>query len=84
MKRGDKAHSLVSASTALFLFLIIFSSTESVVTAQNDLSAEYAYIPNEKNNSVSIINTTTNTVISTVPVGNNPVGVTVNRDGTKV
>ena len=84
MKRGDKAHSLVSASTTLLLFLIIFLSTESVATAQNDLSAEYAYIPNEKNNSVSIINTTTNTVISTVPVGNNPVGVTVNHDGTKV
>ena len=73
MKRGDKAHSLVSASTALLLFLIIFSSTEPVFAVQSDLSAEYAYVPNEKSNTISVINTTTDTVISTVPVGNVPV-----------
>ncbi len=84
MKRGDKAHSLVSASTALLLFLIIFSSTEPVFAVQSDLSAEYAYVPNEKSNTISVINTTTDTVISTVPVGNVPVGVAVSLDGTKV
>lgn len=48
------------------------------------MSAEYAYVPNEKSNTVSVINTTTDTVISTVPVGNVPVGVAVSLDGTKV
>lgn len=84
MKRGDKVHSLVLASMAFLFFLIMFSSTESVAIAQNDLSAEYAYVPNEKSNTVSVINTTTDTVISTVPVGNVPVGVAVSPDGTKV
>jgi|SRR5665647_2179732 len=84
MKKADKAYSLVLASTAFLLFLIIFSSTESVSTAQSDSSAEYAYVPNEKSNTVSVINTITNTVISTLPVGNNPDGVAVNIDGTKV
>lgn len=70
--------------TAVLLFLIIFSSTELVSTAQSEMSVEYAYVPNELSNTVSVINTTTNTVISTVPVGNNPCGVTINHDGTKV
>jgi YVTN family beta-propeller protein len=84
MKKGDKAYSLVLASTALLLFLIIFSFTGAVSTAQSDASAEYAYVPNEKSNTVSVINTTTNIVISTLPVGNHPDGVAVNLDGTKV
>ena len=41
-------------------------------------------MPNEKTDDVSVINITTSTVISTLPVGNNPIGVAVNRDGTKV
>lgn len=84
MKRGGKVYSLFLASTALLLLSIVFLPAESVVHAQSELSAEYAYVPNEKSNTVSVINTTTNTVISTVPVGNNPCGVAVNSDGTKV
>lgn len=62
----------------------MLSSIGSVATAQTDLFAEYAYVPNEKTDDVSVINTTTNTVISRIPVGNNPVGVAVNLDGTRV
>ena len=44
----------------------------------------YAYITNSESDTVSIIDTKTNKVIATVPVGNYPYGVAVNPDGTKV
>lgn len=84
MKKGDKAYSLVLASATLLLILIVFSSTESISAAQSDSYAEYAYVPNEKSNTVSVINTTTNTVISTLIVGNVPCGVAFSPDGQKV
>jgi len=84
MKKGDKAYSLVLASMTLLLLLIVFSSTESISTAQSDSYPEYAYVPNEKSNTVSVINTTTNTVISTLLVGNVPCGVAFSPDGQKV
>lgn len=84
MKKENKTYSLLLASTIILLFLILFSFIEPVSSLQSDSSAEYAYVPNEKTNDVSVINTTTNKVISTVPVGNNPVGVAVNHDGTRV
>ncbi len=34
--------------------------------------------------SISVINTTNNTVVATVPVGGSPIGVSVTPDGTKV
>jgi YVTN family beta-propeller protein len=43
-----------------------------------------AYITNEGSNNVSVINTATNTVIATIPVGFAPFGVTVTPDSTKV
>ena len=44
----------------------------------------YAYITNFNSNTVSVINTSSNTVTATVPVGKNPLGVAVSSDGTKV
>ena len=47
--------------------------------------AQNAYIPNAASSSVSVIATATNTVIgSPIPVGNNPFGVAVTSDGSKV
>ena len=43
-----------------------------------------AYIANYNSNTISVIDTSTNTVTSTVNVGNNPLGVAVNPAGTKV
>jgi YVTN family beta-propeller protein len=42
-----------------------------------------AYVTNQGNNTVSVINTATNTVLTTVGVGTNPVGVAVSPDGTR-
>lgn len=50
--------------------------------------AQNAYITrpgiNEVSNTVSVINTATNTVIATIPVGIAPFGVAVSPDGSKV
>jgi|GEM_PF-1210729 len=46
-----------------------------------------AYVPNQTSNTVSVINTATNTVIANipvVPVGTNPYGVSITPDGSKV
>src|SRR5260370_37582820 len=46
--------------------------------------AQNAYITNVNSNTVSVIDTVTNTVIATIPVGLNPHGVAVSSDGRKV
>jgi len=42
------------------------------------------YVANSESNNVSVIDTATNKVIATVPVGSRPRGVAVTPDGTKV
>lgn len=44
----------------------------------------FAYIANQFSNSVSVVNTTTNTVVATVPVGAHPTGVAASADGSSV
>jgi YVTN family beta-propeller protein len=44
----------------------------------------YAYITNEYENTVSVINTETNIIAATVHVGSNPVEIAVSPDGAKV
>jgi YVTN family beta-propeller protein len=43
---------------------------------------DYAYVANLLGNTVSVINTTNNTVVKTIPVGTSPWGVAVNQAGT--
>jgi gliding motility-associated-like protein len=45
---------------------------------------EYAYIPNSEPNNVSVINTATKGMVTTIAVGKGPVGVVVSPDGTRV
>jgi YVTN family beta-propeller protein len=42
------------------------------------------YVTNVNSNTVSVIDTATNTVIATIPVGTTPQGVAVTPDGSKV
>ena len=44
----------------------------------------YAYITNQGDNSVSVIDTNTNTVIQTIAVGHRPAGVVVSNNGKRV
>ncbi len=44
----------------------------------------FAYIANQGDGTVSVINTTTSAVVATIPVGQSPFGVSVSADGSKV
>src|SRR5215470_12939312 len=46
--------------------------------------AQNAYITNQRSNTVSVIDTATDTVSATIPVGLIPFGVAVSPDGSKV
>src|SRR5260370_29812046 len=45
--------------------------------------AQNAYITNTPANTVSVVDTSTNTVIATIPVGNTPYAVAVRPDGSR-
>jgi YVTN family beta-propeller protein len=54
------------------------------ILASAQTLAQNAYITNALDNTVSVIDTKTNTVTATIPIGVGPVGVAVNPDGSKV
>ena len=65
------------------------TDTANYTTASANVSitvmrSPVAYITNNWNNTVSVINTTTNTVTAKVPVGSGPYGATITPDGTKI
>ena len=67
------------------LYLIALVSTVMILTLVSIAgAAPFAYITNSIDNTVSVIDTATNTVTANVNVGNNPIGVAVAPDGTKV
>ena len=45
-------------------------------------AAPFAYVPNSDDGTVSVIDTATDTVVATVPVGQAPIGVAVHPAGT--
>src|SRR5262245_58831357 len=61
------------------LLLISLALTFSTIRAQT-----VAYVTNFASNTVSVIDTSTNTVTATIPVGNGPNGVVASPDGTRV
>jgi YVTN family beta-propeller protein len=66
-------------------FFTMLVSTLAIVLNGAPSSAQNAYITNDASNTVSVIDTATNTVAgSPIPVGLNPLGVAVTPDGSKV
>ena len=65
---------LIALVSKAMLFMLV-----SIVGA-----APFAYITNLSSNNVSVINTTTNNVTATEPVGIDPNGVAITPDGSKV
>ena len=68
---------------------IIQPKNSTLTPEQSDENAEagaapFAYVTNYENNTVSVIDTATNKVTSTVPVGSGPEGIAVTPDGKKV
>ena len=51
---------------------------------QGAIAQPFAYISNNDDDTISVVDTATNTVTSTVPVGDDPEGVAVNPAGTRV
>ncbi|MGB9940189.1 beta-propeller fold lactonase family protein [Methanosarcina sp.] len=85
MRKKEKSNPRILASTALLLFLTVFSFTISVAAAQSTSpDTIYAYITNGGSDTVSVIDTATKTVIATVNVESRPEGVSVTPDGTGV
>jgi YVTN family beta-propeller protein len=85
MKSEKRLYSIALALTALVLLLILISSSALASTLQCDSPTRtYAYIANPSSNNVSVIDTATNTLISTVDVGQFPLGIAVTPDGKKV
>lgn len=48
-----------------------------------EAAAQTAYVSNNSSNTVSVLDTATNTVVAAVPVGSRPHGVAVSPDGTR-
>ena len=64
-------------------FLLI--ATIFLIGSLNRISAEpFAYVANNDDGTVSVIDTVTNIVVDTIPVGTDPFGVAVTPDATKV
>jgi YVTN family beta-propeller protein len=66
----------------IFSFIGAFALAGLLGSAQS--LAQNAYITNLGSNSVSVIDTATNTVTATIPVGVGPYGVAVSQDGSKL
>src|SRR5215470_13460234 len=58
--------------------------TVACLLAPASTRAQTAYITNQNSNTVSVIDTATNTVSATIPIGPSPLGVAVSPDGSKV
>jgi YVTN family beta-propeller protein len=67
------------------------TSVETTVTSGKETTVNFglksatklAYVANVGSNTVSVINTATNTVVTSIPVGGGPCGVAFSPDGTK-
>jgi YVTN family beta-propeller protein len=73
---------MVNRNRLYFIALISVAIISIIVSIAG--AAPFAYITNEGNKNVSVIDTATNTVTATVNVGTGPGGVAVTPDGTKV
>lgn len=69
---------LLSASCLLLVFFCLS-------TAANRVHAQtLAYVTHVGDDSISVINTETNTVITSIVVGTNPSGIAISPEGTRV
>jgi YVTN family beta-propeller protein len=62
----------------------LIAGSIAIVLGSAPSSAQMAYITNGNDNTVSVIDTATNTMMGTIPVGRFPLGVAVAPDGSQV
>ena len=71
----------ISYSLALSLGKTV--NMTSLVGAFGNNRTGFAYVTNGVSNNVSVIDTSTNTVLTSIPVGSYPLGVAITPDGTR-
>jgi len=80
---GDGTVSVIDTfSNTLSAPALTVGTAPATVAVSGDESV--AYVANNSSNTVSVINTATNAVLTTVAVGNNPAGVAVSPNGANV
>ncbi len=88
--KADRAFIILLLPLEVFLMhftqrLLAFGTLAAGLAAQTAPAFAYtAYVSNEKGNSVSVIDTVSEKVIATIPVGQRPRGIAVSRDGSEV
>jgi YVTN family beta-propeller protein len=74
----------------LIALLIVVCSLASVGSQPAQAQGPFAYVTNQSDNTVSVIDTSTNTVVTTIPIGGcpgtcpSPAGLAVTPDGSRV
>ena len=66
-----------------FLRILVLSLLAAAFTCTSLHAQSVAYVVNSGSNNVSVIDTGSNTVTATIPVGNTPIGVVFSPDGTR-
>src|SRR5579864_1110103 len=79
-QRVVRSNAMMTRRGVVSLLLAVVVLAPSVAEA----SGPFAYITNSNDNTVSVVDTSSNTVTATVPVGVAPSGVAVTVDGTRV
>ena len=80
--RSASAWGFMALWVMLAMGLVVLAA---VLGARPAAAAPFAYVANGSNpGTVSVIDTATNTVVATVAVGSNPIGVAVTPDGKHV
>ena len=79
MMKHDKTRKSYSFIGVLGIIILALFLLVSIAGA-----APYAYITNQGDNTVSVIDTANDTVTATIPVGNGPLAVAISPDGKKV
>ncbi len=69
---------------AVWAVVALAASTLLLAAAPAQAAQGRAYVANSASDTVSVVDTATNTVITTIPVGNGPEGLAVTPDGTRV
>ncbi|MFD5430273.1 YncE family protein, partial [Streptomyces sp. NPDC127084] len=75
--------SRLRACTAGLAILIGLSTPLTLATPATAAPGTYTYVTNFSSNNVSVIDTTNNTVLTTIPVGTQPFGVAISPDGAR-
>ncbi len=75
---------VVMALIVVAAFMVASGQSNNIPVAKAQGTGTFAYIANRGGNTVSVIDTSTNSVVDTVTVGGNPRGVAVNPAGTRV